>query len=70
MQVLNEALLVLGALGTDADLPEYSLDISAGARRLLVHKAQVMLCLTRDVPDLDAMLWMDVCWCIKSITCS
>ena len=37
------ALLVLGALGTDADLPEYSLDISAGARRLLVHKAQVML---------------------------
>ena len=38
-----EALLVLGALGTDADLPEYSLDTSVGSRRLLVHKAQVIL---------------------------
>ena len=43
MQVLNEALMVLGALGTDADLPEYSLDTSVGSRRLLVHKAQVIL---------------------------
>ena len=43
MQVLNEALLVLGALGTDADLPEYSLDTSAAAYRLIVHKPQVIL---------------------------